>query len=167
MKEKKSKKDNAGWYFLLIVILIYIIFSIIKPNIVVPSLEFFWSIIIKIIPIFILIFVLMVLIDYFVKPKKLQKYLGKNAGIKGWLIAIISGIISTGAIYMWYPLLNELQKQGVRNAFIATFLYNRAIKIPLLPLLIFYFGLAYTIVLTIVMVIVSIFQGIIVEKIIK
>ena len=106
----------------------------------------------------------MVLINYFVKPKKLVQYLGKNAGLKGWIISIISGIISTGPIYMWYPLLNELQKKGIRNAYIVAFLYNRAIKPALLPLLILYFGLTYTIVLTIVMIIISILQGIIVEK---
>jgi uncharacterized membrane protein YraQ (UPF0718 family) len=68
---------------------------------------------------------------------------------------------------MWYPLLSDLQKKGVKNSFIATFLYNRAIKPALLPLIIFYFGLAFTIVLTIVMIIASVFQGLIVEKILK
>ena len=106
----------------------------------------------------------MAIINYFVSPQKLVRYIGKSAGIKRWIIAIITGIISTGPIYLWYPLLSELKKQGVSNGFIATFLYNRAIKIPLIPLMIFYFGLAYVIVLTIVMIIISIVQGLIVEK---
>lgn len=106
----------------------------------------------------------MVLIDYFIKPRILVKYTGKNAGLKGWVISIISGIISTGPIYIWYPMLKQLKKKGMKNSYIAAFLYNRAIKLPLLPLFIFYFGLTYTIVLTTIMIIVSIFQGIIVEK---
>ena len=164
MNQKKNKKGNTGWYFLLIVIIAYMVIGSINIDIVASSFIFFLSILKKIIPIFILVFVLMALINYFVKPKKLVQYLGRNAGSKGWLISIIGGIISTGAIYMWYPLLNELQKKGMRNAYIAAFLYNRAIKPALLPLLIIYFGLTYTIVLTIVMIIISIFQGIIVEK---
>ncbi len=44
-----------------------------------------------------------------------------------------------------------LQKKGMRPALIATFLYNRAVKIPLLPLLIIYFGLTYSLVLMVVM----------------
>ncbi|MEA2035957.1 MAG: hypothetical protein U9O94_00505 [Nanoarchaeota archaeon] len=164
MKQKKHKKSYGGWWFLLVVCTAYLIAGLINMDILASSLIFFFSIVKKIIWIFVLVFVLMVLVDYFIKPKRLAKYLGKNAGFKGWLISITAGIISTGAIYMWYPLLHELQKQEIRNAYIAAFLYNRAIKLPLLPLLIFYFGLTYTIVLTIVMVIVSVFQGIIVEK---
>ena len=164
MKQEKKKKNYAGWWFLLVVILLYLIVGLLDQNILIKSFVFFFSIIKKIILVFVLVFILMVLVNYFVKPKKLVKYLGRNVGPRGWVISIIGGIISTGAIYMWYPLLNELQKKGMRTAYIAAFLYNRAIKLALLPLLIIYFGLTYTIVLTIVMVVASIFQGLIVEK---
>ena len=97
----------------------------------------------------------------------LVKWLGKESGIKGWLIAIIGGILSSGPIYMWYPLLSQIKKQGGRDGLIATFLYNRAVKIPLMPLLIYYFGWIYAIVLTFVMIIFSVFQGLIVEKIVE
>jgi len=167
MKEKKKKKSYGKWYFLSGVIVIYLIFLLIKPSIVAASFDFFLSIITKIIPVFILVFILMVLINYFVEPKKLIKYLGKKAGAKGWIISIIAGLLSTGPIYMWYPLLNQMQKKGVRNRFITAFIYNRSIKLPLLPLLIFYFGWAYTIVLTLVMILASLLQGIIVEKILE
>lgn len=164
MKQKKHKKSYGRWCFLLVVCTAYLITGLINKGILASSFIFFFSIIKKIIWVFILVFVLMVLVDYFVKPKRLAGYLGKNAGFKGWIISIIGGIISTGAIYMWYPLLKELQKKGIRNGYIAAFLYNRAIKPALLPLLILYFGLTYAIVLTIVMIIISIFQGVIVEK---
>ncbi|MBW2983994.1 hypothetical protein KY361_02675 [Candidatus Woesearchaeota archaeon] len=164
---KISEESRAGWYFSGIVILAYIIVGIFKPAALTASFQFLWSIIKKIIPIFILIFVLMVLVNYFVKPKKLVKYFGKKSGVFSWPVAIITGIISTGPIYLWYPLLNELQKHGVRNGLIAVFLYNRAIKIPLLPLFILYFGFVYVIILTFVMIIASIFNGIIVEKVME
>ena len=164
---KISEESRAGWYFLGIVILAYIIMGIFKPAALTASFQFLWSIVKKIIPIFILIFVLMILTNYFVKPKKLVKHFGKKSGFLGWPVAVITGIISTGPIYLWYPLLNELQKHGVRNGLIAVFLYNRAIKIPLLPLFIFYFGFVYVIVLTLVMIIASILNGIIVEKIVE
>jgi uncharacterized membrane protein YraQ (UPF0718 family) len=106
----------------------------------------------------------MVITNYFVKHKTLVKYMGKKSGIKGWFISIVAGIISTGPIYMWYPLLSELEEQGVRKGLIAAFLYNRAIKIPLLPMIIVYFGLLFTVVLTIVMMIISVVQGLIIEK---
>lgn len=107
----------------------------------------------------------MVALEYFVSPENVRKYLGKSAGLKRWLIAVAGGIISTGPIYMWYPMLRQLRKKGVKYGFIATFLYNRAVKPPLIPMIILYFGLKYTVVLTIVMIIISIVQGIIFEKI--
>ncbi|MBW2999373.1 hypothetical protein KY339_01765 [Candidatus Woesearchaeota archaeon] len=164
---RKSEKSYAGWWFLLVAVIIYLAALLIKPEILMPSLKFFLSIIKKIIPVFVLVFVLLVLVNYFVNPKKLVKYFGKESGAKGWFVAVIGGIISTGPIYMWYPLLNELQKHKVRNGFIAAFLYNRAVKPALLPLLILYFGLAYTIILSIVMIIISILQGVVVEKIVE
>ncbi len=163
----KKKKGYGRWWFLLGVILIYLVVGLIKFDLVTVSLEFFLLIIKKIIPVFVLVFVLMVLIDYFISPKKLIKYFGKKAGAKGWVISIVSGLISTGPMYMWYPLLNQMKKKGVKNRFVVTFLYNRAIKLPLLPLLIFYFGWAYTIVLTLVMMVASILQGMMVEKILE
>ena len=164
---KISEENRAGWYFLGIVILAYVIVGIIKPAALTACFQFLWSIVRKIIPVFILIFILMVLVNYLIKPKKLVKYFGKKSGFLGWPVAVITGIISTGPIYLWYPLLNELQKNGVRNGLIAVFLYNRAIKIPLLPLFIFYFGVMYVVILTFVMIIASIFNGIIVEKIVE
>ena len=41
---------------------------------------------------------------------------------------------------------------------------NRAVKIPLLPMLIVYFGLTYSIILMIVMILISLVQGITTEK---
>ena len=162
---KRTEKSYTGWWFLLIVMLFCVIIFLVKPIVLLPSLNFFLSIIRKIIPIFIFIFILLVVVNYLVKPEWLVKHMGKGSGWKGWLFALIGGIISTGPIYMWYPLLNDLQKKGVRNGLVATFLYNRAIKPALLPLMIFYFGVIYVVILTLVMLVVSLLQGIIVEKI--
>jgi len=162
-----TEKSYTGWYFLFIVIGIYLITSIFNSASVFSAFNFFIKLFIKIIPAFLLVFILMVLTNYFIQPKTLVKYIGKESGIKGWLISIITGIISTGPIYLWYPLLNDLQKHGVRNGLLATFLYNRAVKIPLLPVLILYFGLTYSIVLSIVMMITSVFQGMLTEKLME
>ena len=163
----KNRKRYTGWYFLLGVLGIYIIVSLFTPSSVLSSLKFFINIIVQVAPVFLLIFALMTLTNYLVSPKALVKYMGKDSGMKGWIIAIIGGILSTGPAYMWYPLLSSLQKQGVRNALIAIFLYNRAVKIPLLPLIVFYFGLPYTVTLTTVMIIISVFHGILTEKLME
>ena len=90
-----------------------------------------------------------------------------EAGKVGWLIAMVAGIVSAGPIYLWYPLLSDLQEKGMRPAFTAVFLYNRAVKIPLLPMMILYFGLKSVIILTLYMMIFSMLNGLIVERILK
>lgn len=159
-----TEKSYTGWYFLGGVSLLYIIMLFIDFGKLVSSLKFFAQLIVKIIPILIFLFIIMALTNYFVKHKTLVRLMGKKSGALGWLIAIVTGILSSGPIYMWYPLLADLRKKGVRTGLIAVFLYNRAVKIPLLPAIIIYFGLKFTIILTLVMVIASIFQGLVIEK---
>ena len=86
---------------------------------------------------------------------------------KLWLFSIVSGIISMGPIYLWYPIMKELLDKGLKYRYVAVFLYNRGIKLQLLPMLILYFGITYSITLMIVMAILSIPQAIIVEKLSK
>jgi uncharacterized membrane protein YraQ (UPF0718 family) len=98
-----------------------------------------------------LVFILMVMINLFLKPSLVIRILGKGAGIKGCLLAAAAGIISAGPIYAWYPLLADLKKKGAGYSLIAIFLYNRAFKPFLLPVMIGYFGWKYAVILGILM----------------
>ena len=158
-KNKKKKKGNTQWYFLSAVFLTYIVLIILKTEVAFKALETSKNIFLKILPALGIIFAVMILVNYFLDKKTIKKYLGVSSGPKRWLIAIVSGVISTGPIYAWYPLLNDLRKKGLDYGFIATFLYNRAVKIPLLPLLIYYFSPLFTGVLLGVMIVVSVLQG--------
>ena len=120
----------------------------------------------KIIPIFILVFVLMSLSNYFITPKFVMRHLGEK-GFKRWFYVIAGGILSTGPIYMWYPLLADLREKGLSYGLIACFLYNRAIKIPLLPLAILYFSWQYILVLCFVMIFMSVVQGVVLNKLME
>ena len=106
-----------------------------------------------------LVFVLMLLLNLFLKPAQIARFLGRGAGIKGILLSVAAGIISTGPIYAWYPLLKELRVKGAGNSPIAIFLYNRAVKPFLLPVMIAYFGWEYVLILTVLTVLGSIAIG--------
>jgi len=164
--KNKLKQISGSWYFLIIVILTYVFLFIVKQSLFFSSLNFFSKIILKIIPIFILVFVIMAITNYFITPKFVMKHLG-DKGVKKWFFVIVGGILSPGPIYMWYPLLADLKNKGLSYGLIACFLYNRAIKIPLLPIAIFYFGVGYILVLTFVMVFMSVFQGILLNKLME
>jgi uncharacterized membrane protein YraQ (UPF0718 family) len=76
-------------------------------------------------------------------------------------------MLSHGPIYIWYPLLEGLREQGMRSGLVAAFLYNRAIKLPHLPLMVYYFGTMFVVVLLMYMVIASIIMGKLIEMIEK
>ena len=162
---KKSEKSKASLYFFGTVLLIYLFLFLFNNQLIFSSLIKSYNLLLKIIPVFIFIFVLMFIINFFVTTKLVVKKFEKAHGINKWIFSIIAGIISTGPIYMWYPLLSELKDHGLKNGYIATFLYTRAIKPALLPLMILYFGWIYTIMITISLISFSIIQGLIINKI--
>jgi len=167
MKFKESiKKISKTWYFAILMLFIYFLFLLFNKEVYLSSSKFFIGIILKIIPIFILVFVLMAISNYFITPNFIIKHL-KKKGTKKWFLVIMGGILSSGPIYMWYPLLADLRKKGLKYGLIACFLYNRAIKIPLIPLAIVYFSWQYIIVLLVVMIFVSILQGILLNKLME
>ena len=162
-KGVKKKDGYYGIYFLISVILVYVILYFSKPEKIQESLKMSGELLIQILPALLLVIVFMGFMNYFLNPKKVKKYVGKESGARGWLLAIFTGVLSHGPIYIWYPLLKDLREQGMSNGLIAVFLYNRAIKIPLLPLMIYYFGINFVVLLLICMIIASMVEGKIID----
>ncbi len=99
-----------------------------------------------------------------INPKGVAKYLGKKSGLKGWVIAVVGGILSHSSSFIWYKMLVNLREQEVKDGLIVTFLYSRAIKLPWLSLMLSYFGYAFTMLLMFYIITAALFQGLIVEK---
>jgi hypothetical protein len=57
-----------------------------------------------------------------------------------------------------YPLLEDLRGHGMRDGLIVVFFASRTIKIPLLPIMIDYFGWVFTLVLTLTYWLVPLFR---------
>jgi len=165
MKIKNIEIEN-NWLFLSIMTIIYIILSITNPTIFNTSMSFFTTTLYQVIPTLFIIFSLIFVFNLILDTKNIVKWLGHLNKKRGWAISIFAGILSHGPIYMWYPLLSDLKEKGMRSGLIATFLYNRAIKIPLLPIMIYYFSLKFTILLTFFMILFSIINGILIDKIV-
>jgi len=167
-KEKRNRQNKTIYYrfsFLIFVIILYVVLFFFDAEKTYNAVHASINIIIQILPVLVLVIVLMGISNYFLKPKIVSKYLGAESGVKGWFIAVSLGVLSHGSIYVWYPLLKDLQNHGMRIGLIATFLYNRAVKIPFLPIMIYYFGVAFVFVLTSYMIIISVVEGKLVEKI--
>ena len=163
---KKEIKDKfQGIYFLASVSFLYLILFLFNSEKIEKAIKTSAAVFIHILPALLFIIFLMAIMNYFIKPKTVSRYVGKGSGIKGWFLAIGMGVLSHGPIYAWYPLLSDLRKQGMKIGLIAVFLYSRAIKIPLLPLLVYYFGIAFVVILIGYMIIASIIQGHIIQRI--
>lgn len=160
-KSHKKTKIKTGWVFLAVMLLIYSATALIDLSLTKQSLSLFGDVIKQVVPILLFVFVLMVFFNFILTPERIKDYLGKTSGLKGWLLVMVGGIFSTGPIYTWYILLGELKQQGMKSSLVATFLYGRAIKLPLLPLLIHYFGLQYTLILSFYLICFSILSGMI------
>ena len=156
-----NQKNQYGFYFIGAVIFIYIITAFLDFGLILKSLSFALHIFIKVIPVFMLVFVLMIGLNFFITKERIKTYLEKSSGFTKYLLAIIFGILSVGPIYMWYPALKELYNKGVNYDLIAVFLYNKAIKPVLFPVFIYYFGLKYVLILSFLIIIFSLIQGII------
>ncbi len=164
MNIKIFSKINGGLKFLILIIFLYLVCAILNFDLFIVALSRFVELLKEVVPIILIVFIIMFFSNLLLETKKITKYLGHNSGISGFFLSIVFGILSAGPIYMWYPLLADFKEKGMKNSLIATFLYNRAIKIQLLPLMIYYFSLKFTIILSIYMVIFSVINGILVEK---
>jgi len=156
-----------GIKFLFVIIGLYGVLLIFFPFKAEIALKETGMLLIKISPILLLVVLLTALLNYFINPKELSKHLSKESGLKAWVVALSAGVLSHGPMYAWYPLIEDLKKKGLRDSLIGMFFYARAVKLPLLPIMIEYFGVKYSIILNLYIILGSILQGLIIEKVEK
>jgi len=164
MSHKKQKKNKSGYIMLGVVSALYIILFFVNADKTVNSLFASLKVLKMIAPILLVVFFLMALLNAFIDEKSIAKHLGRDSGAKGWFIALFGGILSHGSGYIWYPMLQELRSKGAMDGLVIAFIYARAIKLPWLPLMISYFGLSFTIVLSLYILLAAFIQGVIVNK---
>jgi len=153
--------------FLLFTLALYGVAALFDPALTLAALKYFTVILAKVVPVLALVFVVLFLTNLFLKPERIRRHLGSESGLRGWFYAVVGGIFISGPPYVLYPMLGELQKHGARNALIATMLYNRNVKIHFLPAIIYYFGLRYTVVLSVYILLFSLVNGKLLEMLVK
>ncbi|MBW2122227.1 MAG: permease [Deltaproteobacteria bacterium] len=162
-----GEKIGGGTVFLLSAVACYAVLGFVNPALLGHVLVALGRLVVRIAPLLVLVFGMMFVVHLVLDPEKIGRLLGRQSGLKGWLLAISGGIVSSGPIYMWYPLLSDLKERGMKESLIAAFLYNRSIKIPLLPMMVYYFGWPFTLVLSIYMVVFSVINGVVVGKVVQ
>lgn len=160
-----KKMQFKGVKFLLTVLVCYGILLVLDSQNSLLAFQKSGTIFLKLIPILVLIITLTAMINYFLKPKQIMKYFGKESGSKGVFYALFGGIISHGPMYAWYGMLQDMRSHGLKDGLIAVFMYARAVKLPLLPFMVDLFGLLFTIIMTLYILIAAVLQGKIIDTI--
>lgn len=157
------KKIPLRLKFFSVIALAYIIGLFMNPGFFAQAAAATGRMFIKVLPVLVLAFLVQWLINYLVKGGRMQRILARARGVKGWISVIIAGILVGGPPYVLFPLLKEVKAAGLSDALLTVFLYNRNVKIPFVPVSIYYFGLTFTIIVSILLIIFSVFSGILIQ----
>jgi len=152
-----------GFKFILIVLFLYVLIFLFDFSHFSLINTIFIRIVLNLLPLFGLIMILMPLFNIIINKKTIKSNLRTANSIKLWIFSIIGGILSTGPVYIWYPLLSDLRDKGLKYRYIVAFIYNRAIKLPLIPVLIYYLNAKLVLILFLIMIIFSVIDGLVVE----
>jgi len=162
---EKGAKLAGRWQFLLLMVAVYLLLGGgLNPDLAAKALAGFKSMFLKVVPILGLVFIALFLVNLLLNPERIKRHLGGESGLKGWFWAVIGGILISGPPYVLYPMLGEFRKHGARNSLIAVYLYNRNVKIPFLPVMAYYFGVRYTVIVSLLIILFSLLNGLIIGR---
>lgn len=149
---------------MLAVLAVYAGAAFLDFGLVMTGLQETGKMFLRLIPVLVLVLGIMFVINKFLHTDKIRKHLGEESGWKGWIWAMITGILISGPPYVLFPLLEDMRKKGMKNSLIAVFLYNRNVKIPFFPVMVYYFGLAFTIIISVYIIIFSFLSGWLIQR---
>lgn len=147
---------------MILMMISYGLFFLINKNQALDAVDYVIDIFKDLIPILIFVYIFMVAMS-FIHEKKLKKTIERVPMLVKYILMSILGTLSHGPIYAWYPFLKDLNEKGISKGHVASFLYARGIKLTLLPMLISFFDLKFAIILSIVIFIFAIIQGIFID----
>jgi len=168
-RSETGKKKTARFgsvVFLGIVVIAYLFIWVLNPALFSSSYSTFLGMSSKIAPIFAFVIVIILFLNVVISDRLVAEHLGRQAGFRGWVIVIVAGIIASGPQYLWFQLLQDLKEKGMRTGYMAAFLYAKAVKLFILPMMVYYFGWDFTLVLTAYMVAFSFVNGRLVEALV-
>lgn len=132
-------------FFILVILTLALLF--VQPDLGVSSVQITLKNtkeMLKIIP---PVFVLLGLLDVWVKRETMIKYMGEGSGFKGVLIAFLLGSAAAGPLYAAFPIAGVLLKKGSKlsNVFIFIGAWSTT-KIPMFLLEASYMGMKFAVI---------------------
>ncbi|MBC2709509.1 MAG: permease [Desulfosarcina sp.] len=144
-----ANRKHWQWLFPASVIVVYVSIYFVAPDRTINALMASGNVLKQMALPLLLAFVMMVVLNLFITPAHVSRFLGSRAGIKGVLLSSVAGILSMGPVYAWLPFLAAIREKGASDFHLANFLASRAVKPVLLPLMIGYFGWRFSLIFTV------------------
>lgn len=154
-----SWRGVGSWLFLAAVLLAWLATALLQPEQIRPALALFKRLLGEVVPVLGLVFALLFLANLFAEKAWIERHLGPGRSARAWLLALAAGVLAAGPPWPWYALAGQFMQRGVRPGVAATFLFARSLKLPLLPLLVHFFGLAFTLSLSLWLLVLAFLGG--------
>ncbi len=145
-KARKSGPRILAWLFPAGTLALYLVLYYFSPDSTLCALKASGDVLKQAALPMLLAFIMMFLLNMYLTPDHVTRFLGSRAGLKGVLLSSAAGLISMGPIYAWFPFLKALREKGASDFHLANFLSNRAVKPVFLPLLVVYFGWRFSLI---------------------
>lgn len=128
----KMKKLFKRYRIFLLILTVNIIFIFIEPQMGKKALTLSMKNLIEMLGIIPPIFLILGLLDVWIKKEVMIQYMGKDSGIKGALISFIIGATAAGPLYAAFPIAGILLKKGTSIFNVLIFIGAwSTLKIPL------------------------------------
>jgi len=151
LPDEPVKKTLGQWLFdfrlALIIVVVDLLIWIFWPAQAAPVMRNTWDYLVEMIIILIPVAVLMGLFEVWVPKQLIGKYLGRESGWKGILLALLFGSAPTGPLYVAFPIAAMLLKKGASPLNVIILLNAwAAIKIPQLLIEANFLGMSFMLV---------------------
>lgn len=135
------------YQFFLLILAFNLVVLLIRPDVGAKSFSLTWKNLLEMLSVLPPIFILLGLLDVWVKRETMVKYMGEGSGIVGILIAYFIGSAAAGPLYAAFPVAGVLLRKGSRlsNVFIMIGAWSTT-KIPLLLFEASAMGLKFTLI---------------------
>ena len=131
MQKKQRKAFIRDYLWLGATLATTVIILLIFPERTDTVISTSWDYLIEMIQVLPAVMVIMGLFSVWVSKEMVVRYLGKTSGIKGIFLALLTGMLPTGPLYVAFPIAATLLKSGASVSNIIIFLSAWAcIKLP-------------------------------------
>ncbi len=129
-----KKITKEALIYIIVAVTIWAIVAIVSPSKGVLVGKVAYNAFTKAIEIIIAVLIIIGLIQVWIPTQTLSKFLGKESGWKGLILASTIPLFIGGSAFVIFPLLKTILDKGASIAFVMAFITAWAGKAPLLPL---------------------------------